>query len=108
MLRSTLFLALLAALPASAQEAGSQIRATPQVPTPINPASVEASSAPTTRTMKCEQLRPDQRDRCLRNLKDPDIEKKPAGAGSTGMGSGAGGSASGAGGGASVSGGTPR
>ena len=108
MLRSTAFVLIFCAHTASAQQAGSQIRATPQVPQPQNPASTEASSAPTTRTIKCEWMSGEARDRCLREQRDPDIEKKPVGAGSTGMGSGAGGGSSGPGGSAGLGGGAPR
>jgi len=107
------FIAALAAAllftPAMAQEAGSQIRATPQVPQPMNPASAEASSAPTTKAGICDRLEVDARNRCLQQQREPAAVRESArdrsasgvdsGPGSTGMGSGAGTGASGSGGG---------
>ena len=107
MLRSiAALIAMLCLAPAGAQEAGSRILTTPQVPQPKDAASLDASDAPTTRTGICERLQGDARERCLQQQREIKVEKRPAdmgidsGPGSTGMGSGAGGGASGSGGGA--------
>ena len=102
MLRSiAVLIAILFASAAAAQQAGSQIRATPQVPQPMDPASTEASSAPTTKADACDRMQGDVRKRCLQQQRaqkgEQRSEQRP-GPGATGMGSGAGASASGAGG----------
>ena len=107
MLRSiAALIAMLCLAPAGAQEAGSRILTTPQVPQPKDAASLDAFHAPTTRTGICERLQGDARERCLQQQRERKVEKRAAdtgidsGPGSTGMGSGAGGSTSGSGGGA--------
>jgi len=111
MLRSiALLVALLYVATAGAQQSGSQIRATPQVPQPTNAASTEEAAAPTIRANNCGRLQGEARKRCLQQEHAPKTAQQPAGSdsasgidsgpGSTGMGSGAGASASGSGGGA--------
>jgi hypothetical protein len=101
-------LAMLCLAPAGAQEAGSRILTTPQVPQPKDAASLDASAAPSTKTGICDRLDGDARKRCLQTQREPAMARRPgaadsasgidSGPGSTGMGSGAGASASGAGG----------
>ncbi len=90
--------------PAIAQQSGSRILTTPEVPQPKDAASAEASSAPTTRTGICDRLEGDARKRCLQEKRQPAGHRSAvgieSGPGSTGMGSGAGVGASGPGGGA--------
>src|SRR5205085_8417722 len=94
MLRSiAALIAMLYLAPAGAQEAGSRILTTPQVPQPKDGASLDASDAPTTKIGICERLEGDARKRCLQEPHAPKVERAPnigidSGPGSTGMGSG--------------------
>jgi hypothetical protein len=107
-----LIVALASALllsPAIAQQSGSRILTTPEVPQPKDAASAEAASAPTTRTGICDRLEGAARKRCLQEQHEPALERGTSdnrsaagiesGPGSTGMGSAAGVGASGSGGG---------
>jgi len=97
------FITALLLSPAIAQQTGSRILTTPEVPQPKDAASAEASAAPTTRRGICDRLEGDARKRCLQEQREPPGNRSPAGIesgpGSTGMGSGAGVGASGSGGG---------
>jgi hypothetical protein len=91
-----------------AQGPGSRIRTTPEVPLPPQPNATES-------TKRCETLRGEERERCLREAAAAaPATTKPSGPASTGMGSGAGTGASsgtsgaGASGGASLGGSAPR
>ena len=89
-----------------AEGPGSRILTTPEVP---QPTQVPAPPEPSRRIAACDALRGEARERCLREQREPDIERRTVGAGATGMGSGAGaGAASGPGASPGIGGGTPR
>lgn len=106
-----LLVLLLSATPAWADGPGSRIRATPLPPQPAGPIDKDLQ--------RCEALQGEDRERCLRTLRDAarTADRQPhAGPGpertgpeSTGMGSAAGStSASGVGGGGTLGGAAPR
>ncbi|HYG55232.1 MAG TPA: hypothetical protein VD965_08035 [Burkholderiales bacterium] len=111
MLRVSLLAVLLFATQASAEGPGSRIRATPLPPQPAGAIDKDLQ--------RCEALRDDERERCLRALRDaartadrsPHASPGPERGGpeSTGMGSSAGStSPSGVGGGGTLGGAAPR
>jgi hypothetical protein len=73
--------ALVASNTSFAEGPGSRIRSTPEVPLP--PLATDAPK-------RCDTLRGEQRDRCLRESTPPPSTSKPSGPETTGMGSGAG------------------
>ena len=90
---------------ALAEGPGSRIRTTAEVPQPTTLATPQAKEAGPT----CERLSGARRDRCLAELRQAGIERRPSGSEATGMGSGAGsGATTGTTGGASLAPGTPR
>src|SRR5918911_3888363 len=74
---------------ALAEGPGSRIRTTAEVPQPTTLATPQAKEA----GPSCERLNGERRQRCLEELKQAGIERRPSGPEATGMGSGAGSSA---------------
>jgi hypothetical protein len=90
---------------ALAEGPGTRIRTTAEVPQPMTLATPQAKEA----GPSCERLSGERRERCLAELKQAGIERRPSGPEATGMGSGAGsGGTTGTSGGASLAPGTPR
>ena len=98
-----LFAAPFASLSAFAQDAGSHLLTTPEVPLAPQPVVTDA-------TKRCDTLPREERERCVRNAQAREPSRTPLrGPESTGMGSGAGvPAASGSSGGASFGGSAPR
>jgi hypothetical protein len=94
---------LLVHVPLLAEGPGSRIGTTPQVPLAPQPVASEL-------TQRCERLRDEERERCLREAKSATASAtKPSGPETTGMGSGAGaGSSAGTSGGGSFGAAAPR
>ena len=90
---------------ALAEGPGSRIRTTAEVPQPTTLATPQAKEA----GPSCERVSGERRERCLAELRQAGIERRPSGPEATGMGSGAGsGATTGTIGGASLAPGTPR
>src|SRR5256885_3107265 len=71
---------------ALAEGPGSRIRTTAEVPQPTTLATPQAKEA----GPSCERLSGERRDRCLAELRQAGIERRPSGPEATGMGAGAG------------------
>src|SRR2546422_5369046 len=94
------------ALAASAEGPGSRIRTTPEIPQAME---LSHPSAPLNQARSCEGLRGEARERCLRQPREADAERRSSGPEAIGMGSGAGaGATSGTSGGAGFGGTAPR
>jgi hypothetical protein len=90
---------------ALAEGPGTRLRTTAEVPQSTTLATPQAKAP----SPSCERLSGERRDRCLAELRQAGIERRPSGPEATGMGSGAGSSATtGTTGGASVGPGAPR
>jgi hypothetical protein len=102
--------ALALSAPVLAEGPGSRLRSTPEVTLPQR----EAPKNPVEDTARCERLPVELMQRCLAEARASDLQRRPTGPESTGMGSGAGagstsGATSGPGAGGAGSGGTvPR
>ena len=94
-----------AAWAAFAEGPGTRLRTTPEVPQPTTLATPEAKDA----GAACQRLNGERRARCLAELRQAGIERRPSGPEATGMGSAAGvGATSGTSGGPSLGPGAPR
>ncbi|MFN2646362.1 MAG: hypothetical protein ABR570_15345 [Burkholderiales bacterium] len=90
---------------ALAEGPGTRLRTTPEVPQPRTLATPQAQDAGNA----CERLKDERRERCLAELRNAGIERRPIGPGSVGASSGAGTRATtGTAGGASLGSGAPR
>ena len=98
------------ALVASAEGPGTRIRTTPEIPQAMELSQPPVPSSP---ARQCDGLRGEVRERCLRQPREADAERRSSGPEATGMGSGAGagaasGTASSTAGGAGFGGTAPR
>jgi hypothetical protein len=85
-----------------AEGPGTRIRTTPEIPQAME---LSLPPAPLNPAKPCDGLRGDARERCLRQPRETDVERRSSGPEATGMGSGAG---AGATSGTSVGGTAPR
>ena len=72
---------------ASAEGPGTRIRTTPEIPQAME---LSVPPVPSSQARPCEALRGEMLERCLRQWREVDVERRSSGPEATGMGSGAG------------------
>jgi hypothetical protein len=78
---------VLVTLAAWAEGPGTRLRTTPEIPQAME---LTQPPAPSSQPMRCDGLRGEARERCLRQPREADAARRPSGPEATGMGSGAG------------------